>query len=612
MDDLEEHLRKEYVFDADSGCWTRSKAEDFMYSDGDEVENRIFTIIRDAHDLGSLSRELTENCVDWPSLYHLSPMRSNLLRPIRKALQGRILEVGAGMGAITRFLGEQGGEVLAIEGSTRRAMTIKERCRDLKNVTVVADSFHNFDAIINFDVVVLIGVLEYARMFFISDFGDPVDAMLKHARSLLRPGGLLIVAIENQLGLKYFAAHPEDHTGQPMYGIEDLYGDNTVVTFGQNELKEKLRLAGFPEQNWWYPFPDYKLPVTVFSSRIAENDVDLTPILINSVSSDPQNFGKHIFSLERAWGVVFRNGLVPSLANSFLIMASDTTHAVALHENNILGYYFSVNRRPEFAKEIIFEKSPIGGIKIKKQMLLQTPASYDDNPISIELRNEEFLEGVNWYSQLCRILNKPGWGIEDIDAWAHVWYDALQIHGNLALRGMKPPPEYRVPGDLIDAIPRNLIVTKNTGPRFFDQEWRLKSDIEWGYMIFRGLFLELIHISNVARPAAATPINIFELFRSIAQLLDVRVTKEDVVRYVAFENDILYWVTGLKNLLTPDELINRSLIVRGPISDRAKDEQIISLMQELNRLQHELTAISRSKAWQFIQLLRRLRYSKIN
>ena len=38
--------------------------------------------------------------------------------------------------------------------------------------------------------------------------------MLQRVRSLLKPEGKLIVAIENQLGLKYFAGAPEDHLGQ--------------------------------------------------------------------------------------------------------------------------------------------------------------------------------------------------------------------------------------------------------------------------------------------------------------------------------------------------------------------------------------------------------------
>lgn len=79
-----------------------------------------------------------------------------------------------------------------------------------------------------FDVVTLIGVLEYARKYFSVEPGnDPVKATLEKARRMLKPGGVFLLAIENQLGLKYFAGRPEDHNGVPMYGIEDLYGDSS-------------------------------------------------------------------------------------------------------------------------------------------------------------------------------------------------------------------------------------------------------------------------------------------------------------------------------------------------------------------------------------------------
>ncbi len=57
-----------------------------------------------------------------------------------------------------------------------------------------------------FDVVTLIGVLEYARVY-----GGPGGEvkLLQQARSYLKPDGLLVLAMENQLGLKYFAGIPE-------------------------------------------------------------------------------------------------------------------------------------------------------------------------------------------------------------------------------------------------------------------------------------------------------------------------------------------------------------------------------------------------------------------
>ena len=168
---------------------------------------------------------------DWPTLYHLSGARANLLRPLHERLVGqRVLEVGAGCGAITRYLGEHAAQVVALEGSSQRAAICAARCAGLDNVTVVCDNLQHFPTDTTFDVVTLIGVLEYSRQFIAA--ADSVATMIELCRNLLSANGVLILAMENQLGLKYFAGAPEDHIPQPFFGINDLYGDDSPVTFG--------------------------------------------------------------------------------------------------------------------------------------------------------------------------------------------------------------------------------------------------------------------------------------------------------------------------------------------------------------------------------------------
>ncbi|HQV89713.1 MAG TPA: class I SAM-dependent methyltransferase, partial [Nitrosomonas sp.] len=205
-----------YILDSETNVWSRSNYDGIAYSDGDEVEQRIAQVVDTATDLSVLSSELRSHCTDWPTKYHLSGVRANILRPFECSLQGDILEIGAGCGAITRYLGECGAEVLALEGSPRRAAIARSRTRHMSNVTVTADKFDQFQIDQQFDVITLIGVLEYANLFGADDAS--ALTMLERVRSLLKPNGQLIIAIENQLGLKYFAGAPEDHIGQPMYG----------------------------------------------------------------------------------------------------------------------------------------------------------------------------------------------------------------------------------------------------------------------------------------------------------------------------------------------------------------------------------------------------------
>ena len=573
-----------------SGCWVRRDAADFAYSDGQDVEQRLIEILKGASDLGSASSELRQRITDWPSLYHLSPQRSNLLRPLSKLLSGKLLEVGAGFGAVSRYMGELGGQVVALEGSRVRATGARLRCRDLLNVTVVVDLLQDYQTAEKFDVVTLIGVLEYARLHFPSGSGDPVDAMLRQARKFLRPGGVLILAIENQLGLKYFAGFHEDHSDLPMFGVSDLYRSDSPVTFGRAELSRRLNQAGLQHQDWLFPFPDYKLPSTVFTSRIVESGADLAPLLESSVLADPQFTRDQAFSLELAWGVIFRNGLVPDLANSFLIVASDDKDAAHPISAGVVGQHYSLSRRPEFASETTFiRRAGDQPLSVHKTRLFPEAVGSDDSPLSMHLQDEAFIPGRNWQSELRRVVNRPDWTFQQLQAWAATWHAALLRHADISSAPASPKPGSLISGDLIDAIPRNLIVDTEGAGRFFDQEWRLKFEIEFGYLLFRALFLELRDMTTVAEPASDVPLDILPLFKRLAQSLGCWISETDFARYVDFENDVQQWATGVKGDLSAADLSQRFLPIRPPLFEHSLAERLQTLAVEIHRL-HEETA----------------------
>lgn len=155
-----------FHYDTNLKIWYRSDYAGIPYSDGDIVENKIADIIKNATDISIMSDELRTHCIDWPSHYYLNKDRVNLLRPFTTQLKNSdVLEIGAGCGAITRFLGECNANVFALEGSKRRASIAKSRCRNLPNVEVVSENFTEFKLDFQFDVVTLIGVLEYANLF---------------------------------------------------------------------------------------------------------------------------------------------------------------------------------------------------------------------------------------------------------------------------------------------------------------------------------------------------------------------------------------------------------------------------------------------------------------
>lgn len=523
-----------YYYNSTDNYYHRNDDDAFAYKDSGDAQNRIYNTIRVAKDRGMFSPEVMNQASDWPTFYHLTPMRANILRPFAKEIAaGRTLELGAGCGAITRFLGELGGKVVAVEGSPDRARIIGNRCAELKNVTVIADLIQNFKPEEKFDVVTLIGVLEYAQVYV--DEPNPIQYLIKLAKSFLKENGLLIIAIENQLGLKYFCGSAEDHLGRPMIGINDSYTDKSPITFGREELTGYIEDAGFKSVDLYVPLPDYKTPVSIiypkgFEDASRKAGWDVSPILAGSVVHDRQRPNHPTFSLECAWSVIGRNKLAQDLANSFLFAARATpTNKV----EKVLAAHYGSQRPAKFAKETQF-------LLDKDVLTTQTrnvadtanlaKATWDIGP---------YRAGKLWFDELLLIINRPSWQFAELSQWAGVWIDGLKsipaAPANTAIPELRHfaallPPKY------IDATPTNFIVGETGKGDFFDLEWNFSTALPIEFIVFRGLFLTLHRVTSCARPTGNVPIKLYDLTLAIMQQHGIDVGVDDLDLFLAIFN----------------------------------------------------------------------------
>lgn len=280
------------------------------YSDG-AVEDELLGLVEKPQEfMKVLARDDR-----WPLLYHLSPERRNLLEWYPFRHDAELLEIGAGCGALTGLFVERVAQVTAAELSEKRCRIIERRYTGRPNLEIMAGNFADMTFNRSFDYITLIGVLEYARAFIPAP--DPYRDLLNRVAKILKPGGLLFVAVENRLGLKYFAGARDDHTGRQFDGIEGYPGGEPVETFTRNGLECLLREGGFAERIFYYPYPDYKLPAEIFS------DTQLPEA--NHVLADAPNYDLErlcLFSEQRAWQTIIRDGIFPQFANSFLVLAS--------------------------------------------------------------------------------------------------------------------------------------------------------------------------------------------------------------------------------------------------------------------------------------------------
>ena len=278
-----------------------------IYSDGD-VEDRLLEIARSSKNYEE--ELLNEN--NWALLYHLSPIRENLLEWYDFGKDKTLLEIGAGCGAVTGLFCRKLAKVTAIDLSKKRSLINAARNRDAENLEIIVGNFEEIQIKGKFDFVTLIGVLEYA-IYYINSANPFVD-MLKKAKSYLKPGGKLIVAIENKYGIKYWAGATEDHTGKTFDGITGYDGVERVRTFSRNGLEKLIKEAGFGETEFYYPLPDYKLPLEVYSEYWLPKHY---PISGSTPNYDRDRLD--LFNEEKAMNELIEEGLFTQYANSFLV-----------------------------------------------------------------------------------------------------------------------------------------------------------------------------------------------------------------------------------------------------------------------------------------------------
>jgi len=598
----------------------RDRRAGFEYSDGAESEEHMLRAVLESDDVSSGSDELVARIVDWPSEYHFSAARATLLAPLEPAGL-TVLEVGSGCGAITRALGEAGARVVALEASAARAGITAARCRGLEAVDVVCDDFRHFEPPAAFDVVLLVGVLEYAPLYF--GGADPVGAALARALGCLSPRGSVVVAIENQLGLKYFAGRSEDHCGRPFFGIEDRYQDEQgAVTFGRRELSARLAAAGLPRQTWYFPFPDYKLPRMILTeAALADPGLDAGRLAGDIPSRDYQRPSARLFAEDAAWEVARRNGLVADLANSFLVAAARAPGDVLTAPPAWLAELRSTDRVRAYrtVTRIVREEQ---GLVVLKQSAAAGAAPPAGAPVDhVVTGRSRYLPGVPLARRLRHLLRTPGAGPADLATALSPWRAYLAGHERSGGRGV-------LPGELLDAVPWNLMTgggaAADDGLTPFDQEWLYRGELDLDHVVVRGLSSLLVAAGGELPASMAGTLG--ELLEQVTSAMGLPLDRGSVLRLTALESEIQACVFGMDPEATRERMVGEldapppspptlSATLQGLEQRAAADAARVAELEDAVRREHvaydalrrQMAAVEQSTSWKVTAPLRRLR-----
>ena len=201
-----------------------------------------------------------------------------------------VLDIGSMWGGITIPISRYCREIFAIDSTfeTVCLLDIRRRQDNLHNINIALSSAYRLPFANNhFDVVLLIGVLEWLGTdydFVVSEHYGKKRKLpsnnkmsprtlqiqaLEEIYRVLKPGGVVLIAIENRFFYKYFFGWPDAHTAVPFSSLLPRSIANTYMRFlkGQDyreytysyvEHKRILKKLGFDSVIFYAAMPSYR------------------------------------------------------------------------------------------------------------------------------------------------------------------------------------------------------------------------------------------------------------------------------------------------------------------------------------------------------------------
>lgn len=540
--------------------YSRYSGED-LYCDG-SVEDELLELVKKVS-AGEYARVIEEK-KSWPVLYHLSPLRENIVDWIPMEKDAKVLEVGSGCGAITGALARKAGELTCVDLSKKRSLINAYRHSDCENVTIHVGNFKDIepDLAEDYDYICLIGVFEYGQSYIGGD--NPYEEFLRILLRHLKKNGRLIIAIENKYGLKYFAGCKEDHLGTYFSGIENYADGGGVRTFGRKGLERIFKAVGVKEYHFYYPYPDYKFMTSIYSDAYWPGKGEL--------SNNLRNFDRDrmlLFDEKNVFDGLTEEGLFPIFSNSFL--------AVLGGDYDIKFVKYSNDRAPEHAIRTEIHRTLQGEKYVRKYPLTyaasdhvrQMAVAYENlvekyrdgklviNRCKLEEQDTvyaefEFVEGTPLSELMDGCLEKND--LEGFYGYFKEYIDRIGYNSDY------PVADF----DLIFA---NILVNGKDWT-LIDYEWTFGKPIDTKELAFRAVYCYLLE--NEKREKL-NPDRILE---------ELGITQKDAEYYREQEMDFQRFVTGQRmSMAQMRDLIGYRLMVPQKWIDKYQDSESVNRVQ---------------------------------
>jgi SAM-dependent methyltransferase len=191
-----------------------------------------------------------------------------------------VLDLGAGLGTISYALSRSYARVFSVEKVFERMEFMRLRFAQDKcsNITLVRSDVDLLPLPArSLDLIVLNGVLEWLP--YNKKLLNPRDVQLHYLtslRTLLKPGGILYIGIENRISYNFFAGAPDPHIWIRFVPVLPRIVSDAICririgdryrpyTYSHRGYRKLLAQAGFREVDMFTVYPSYHDPKEILS-----------------------------------------------------------------------------------------------------------------------------------------------------------------------------------------------------------------------------------------------------------------------------------------------------------------------------------------------------------
>ena len=517
---------------------------------------------------------------------HLSTICQNSINWYPFKENCSILEIGGNLGEITGVLCKKANKVVTLENQPDKATIISKRYENQENLEIILGEWKDITLTEKFDYITLIGSLPYiAKANHMTS-----QEMISELSQNLKEDGILLIAVDNQFGIRYFVGNPENYLNKKFVGLLNYNNEeDKIETYTKQKLQNMLEQTGFHYQHFYYPLPDYRMPNVIFS--------DKEPPKYNSVDKYmpyPKEKSDILMNEIDLFREILKNddSLFSFFANAYLVEASK-------QENKQKYSYISYNnlRKPEYRLmtkigEEYVEKEPVDekalahyeqikrNIQILKQKQILTldyveegkiRSRYVEQPYLLsnvltqkleQGKTEEFENIVQAYMAILK---------KDTYATTHV-QDTIFAEYDIAITKPEILQNLHFAKDgLWDMTFKNCFYIQNQF-YFFDQEW-YSSNLPVEYIVYRSLLYTIslrryVNIEQLIEKYGLTPYR--DIFEQLDRKMQEKIREDSIWQYYSQNHN--FDIDSTKQELENEKI--RGIAKEGAIQNLQKELQL--------------------------------------